>query len=368
MKIAFVSIHAGALFCPGLPVLHGGAERGISLVARELARRGHEVHVFSTQHARYSKTVVDGVHVHLIPAERVNHIPLFSTICWNLGLASRLFRLKPEIMYNAGADVLAAVLAVVAGITGSRFVFRLANDRDLLPELDLLIGARRRRLFVWGLKRAHAVIAQTTQQIELLHERYGMTAYYVPNCKIIPKLLSVERMGLLWVGRFTPDKQLEVFLELAQQMAAERCLVIGRFMDNSKYSSKLADKICSLSNVTHLNDVKPDDMDKYYAAAKIFISTSRREGFPNTFLEASLQATPILSIGIDPDGYLGQSGAGLVLASSQELAAATRALLNDDNAIADMGMRGRNYVSQSYNVHQVVDYYESVFRLALRGK
>lgn len=81
-------------------------------------------------------------------------------------------------------------------------------------------------------------------------------------------------------------------------------------------------------NVQIIESVAPEHMSDYYRRAFVLVSTSRIEGFANSFLEAGACGTPVLSMDVDPDGFLAMHGCG-VLAGGRDSTAAALAQLYD---------------------------------------
>jgi glycosyltransferase involved in cell wall biosynthesis len=54
------------------------------------------------------------------------------------------------------------------------------------------------------------------------------------------------------------------------------------------------------------------ESESYFTHAKVLVSTSSSEGFPNVFLQACAAKTPILSLKVDPDGFIKNQKCGLV--------------------------------------------------------
>ena len=63
-------------------------------------------------------------------------------------------------------------------------------------------------------------------------------------------------------------------------------------------------------NVKIIKFMNNIQIQKKISEAKILINTSLFEGFPNTFLEAGLQKTPIISLHSNPDNILNKLQAG----------------------------------------------------------
>ena len=63
-----------------------------------------------------------------------------------------------------------------------------------------------------------------------------------------------------------------------------------------------------LPNVTFLGTVPPIEMEGWFKKKKLFMNTSIREGFPNTFLQAWMNRVPVVSLNIDPDGIIEKYG------------------------------------------------------------
>jgi len=59
-------------------------------------------------------------------------------------------------------------------------------------------------------------------------------------------------------------------------------------------------------------------VQEYYDTAEIFVNTSTFEGFPNSFIQAGLGKTALLSMCVDPDGMIGVFGSGVLAGDSVE--------------------------------------------------
>ena len=65
-----------------------------------------------------------------------------------------------------------------------------------------------------------------------------------------------------------------------------------------------------VKNLKLIKKVPFDEIQKYFDEAKIFVNTSESEGFPNTFIQAGLAATPIASLKVDPDSFIQSNNCG----------------------------------------------------------
>ena len=59
-----------------------------------------------------------------------------------------------------------------------------------------------------------------------------------------------------------------------------------------------------ISNLNFLGAVKQSETQNLFDQALVYVHTSEREGFPNTYLQACAGKTPIVSLSIDPDSIL----------------------------------------------------------------
>jgi glycosyltransferase involved in cell wall biosynthesis len=361
MRIAIVSQNAAGLFLANSSVSFGGSETGISLIARELAKRGHELHIFCDECAKNEIRIVDGITLHLLPKSKNLGFALVHSFLYYLNLVIQMKRCKPDLIYQAGSDPITGILSFYSKCFRVPFIHRIASDLDLLPELSDLIGFRRSKMSKWGQKNASYLITQTMFQKKLLFESLGIDSVHIPNCKVIKKQLCKKRSGVLWVGRMIPEKRVELFLDLAEKLPKIQFTMVGMFVANNSQNLQIKERIASLNNLNHITSLRPDEMDDYYASTSIFVSTSNLEGFPNTFLEASLQCTPIVSIDIDPDDYVKNSKAGMVVVKKDQLLTSVNSILKDPDIGIEMGKRGRAWVIEHYDVRVVSNQYVAIF-------
>src|SRR6185503_4911636 len=109
---------------------------------------------------------------------------------------------------------------------------------------------------------------------------------------------------VLWVGRFSPEKRLEWFLDLAAAVPEVEFHVLGAANRPSAYADALVRRAATLSNVVRHGHVAHDQVARFYAGARLLVLTSRFEGFPSTMMEAWSLGVPTVST-VDPDGVVG---------------------------------------------------------------
>ncbi|MCH2174453.1 MAG: glycosyltransferase [Lentisphaeria bacterium] len=158
---------------------------------------------------------------------------------------------------------------------------------------------------------ANLVIAQNYKQ-ECYLKKYDIPHALIKN--IIPsfqdQLPYNDRDYILWVGRFSSGgvKQPELFLKLAQQCPQENFVMIY----NGPVQGKFEQSCKKVPNINIIHSVASSKILDYFQKAKYFVSTSKFEGFPNTFLQAFSCGTPVLSLNVDPDLVLSQQKLGKV--------------------------------------------------------
>jgi glycosyltransferase involved in cell wall biosynthesis len=98
-----------------------------------------------------------------------------------------------------------------------------------------------------------------------------------------------------------------------------------------------------LRNLEYLGELPIERVNEELSQSDIFVNTSSAEGFPNTFIQAWLRGTLVISCFVDPDRCLSQGGAGIVAGSPSQLISVVGELLNDRGRIRELGEAGRRY-------------------------
>ena len=76
------------------------------------------------------------------------------------------------------------------------------------------------------------------------------------------------------------------------------------------YFNEITSKVTKLKNIHFIEKVPFEKIQKYYDEAKIFISTSDFEGFANTFIQAGIGGTPVITLNSNPDDFINEYGCG----------------------------------------------------------
>jgi glycosyltransferase involved in cell wall biosynthesis len=187
-----------------------------------------------------------------------------------------------------------------------RYVYAAASDSDFCLEKVRIQFARDRWLFRFGLRRADAVVAQTEVQRDLLKANYGRDSVLIPNFLDSEPVELPEscRTEILWVGKLREIKRPLMFVALAKALPQLSFTMIGpHFQDEIGLYEAVMDAAKDLPNLAVLGFQPLPEVEKHFDRARVLVSTSEMEGFPNVFLQAMRRGVPIVSF-VDPDGMI----------------------------------------------------------------
>jgi glycosyltransferase involved in cell wall biosynthesis len=351
LRVCFIAHKAGGLFLPGSPTRFGGAEVQISWLAQAVARdAAFEVHAMVAEAGGPGPDLVRGVRVWR-PFALSDSAPR---------RAVRLLR----FLATAGADVYvqrtlspwSGVIAAVCRLRGAGFVYMTANDGETDGSHIVYRRLPSRVLSRLAFRLAGLVVIQNAYQREHLRAWCATPSLVLPASWELPEAEPAYDPGsyVLWVGRIDRHyKQPELFLELARRFPSEAFRMLAPAAnDQSDYHARIAAEAAGLPNVTFLPDGVPlDETAAIYRGAKALVNTSRSEGFPNTYLQAALAKTPIISLNADPDSFIHNYRCGFSCGGDFELLARRLGeTLRDERLRAELAANAYRYAVEHHDV------------------
>jgi len=342
--------------------MFGGAEVQIRALAKELAKvDGADVHVMVAGTPAPQPEVIDGVSV-------------WTPLAWDSGALSRLTgfvrfvgRTRADVIVQRTISPYSTVIALLCRLRGIRFVYMVANDGETdgtHPVYRRFLSGRFARL---AFRLAHAVIVQNEYQQEHAAAISSSAPALVPSSWPMPpgEVPYDEGSSVLWVSRIDRlYKRPELFLDLAERSPGERFVMIGApANDQADYFEKVSGRASSMSNVEFVSGIPFEEIDRRYREAKVFINTSSSEGFPNTFLQAAANRTPIISLNIDPSSFIEKHSCGFYCHDDFALMEKRlRELLEDKTLRREQAENAYAYVRKHHDVRKNAAAFLSVLR------
>ena len=216
-------------------------------------------------------------------------------------LWSLIRNLKPDIVYSH---------TFKAGLLSRLIPDRIVRIHAYHGHHLKTPGIGKLKRFLWI--TAESILARRTRYLvttgktvanDLLDVKIGKASQYisinpyVKEFELVDKKYALSSLGLtddqrvkiLWMGRFVPVKRPETIIRLANTFGNYLFLVAGE----GEFKFNLSD--IRYDNVKFLGWQDPNLL---LAIADIFISTSANEGLPNSLIEASLAALPIVATNV----------------------------------------------------------------------
>ncbi|MHC4694469.1 MAG: glycosyltransferase family 4 protein [Planctomycetota bacterium] len=362
IRICFVILNAYPLFNPEAEGVIGGAEVDSYYIASELAKDpNYRVSCIVADYGQEPIEVRESVT--LIRALDFNTRRISAT----LRLWRALRKADAHIYVRKLSSAVTAEVAFFCKRYGRSFVYRTASavecDGTYLKEHYF-----RGKGFLWALRHADAVIAQNQTDADNLAKTAGVSAQVIRNPERLPPLDEKERRTILWVGRSADVKRPDLFLELAKQMPEQHfTMICQRAIEDTKYDGFLA-RAERVKNLELIQRVPFHKIHEHFLQARVFVNTSDYEGFPNTFIQACKCATPVLSLNVNPDGFLDEHKCGICCNGDWEKFVDSLKGMLKQEQYTEFGNNARKYAEKNHDIAKIIEQYKSCFTKIAQNK
>ena len=319
MKICFIS--------PGINSLlyqtghgTGGAERQFMLYGLELTKRGHSI-------AYITKDPGDQVPMNPESAQFKIEFADFSwmnhskwkLISWFFSLVKAMKRVSCDVYIIKTPAIALLPMLFYRIFNKARIVFWTQIDDDACRNRKRT-NATASAIMNWTIPKTDLVIAQTEDQQKNYLKNFQIQAFHIPNI-FSPDIDSggLIESDVFWCGNSSVKKRPFVVFELAKRLPHLHFLMAMN-VSSSDIFSQVKEMAEQYSNVTFLGSIPPSKTASCFRGCRVYLNTSKEEGFPNTFLQTWNAGKPVLSVCIDPDGVLERYQLGKCLGRTAELA------------------------------------------------
>ncbi len=345
----------------------GGESVQQTLLARALARRGHDVSMVVADYGQIDGLECEGIRVYKayhmqagMPVLRFVH-PRWT------GLWAALRRADADIYYTSCAGMQVGLMALYCHFHNKRFVFRCASDTDCDKSRLLVKYARDRWLYSWGLRRADAVLVQSAVQEDILRRSFGLPGRIAGMLVENPLTTPQRDIDVLWVGNIRGLKRPDRLLELAAKLPHVNFhMVGGPLRGDAALYEQIKTAANSMTNVTFHGPLSYWDANDMYGRAKLLVNTSDIEGFPNSYLQAWIRGVPVVTL-IDPDRVIERERLGAAARAPEELAGIIGGLLADPAAWQVTSDGCRRFMAHEFGEDKILSPYLDTFDKALHS-
>jgi glycosyltransferase involved in cell wall biosynthesis len=217
----------------------------------------------------------------------------------------------------------------------------------------------------FALRNADAVIVTTGELAEYVRRFTRQDAVaIIPNGVDLQQFQSAPTPNtasaspvILFVGRFTPQKNLPCLLDAVAQVQAKHTERIRlELVGDGPLRAELAAQAQALGVDLHLRGVVPqEELPRIYQAATLFVLPSHLEGHPKVLLEAMACALPVVVSDAPGNRTMVEherNGLLFPINDAQTLATRIEALLAAPQQAAALGKQARATISERYDLHK----------------
>lgn len=349
MKIAVIfPKHSEALFNKNSNRTFGGASVQMYNIAKELSNYKN-IETYSL--------IPDYPVIDFQDSESFNLIKVYSE---NKNIISKVVRLNkaikridPDVIIQHGLTEFSCLLAKYCKVKGIKFIFMFASDVEVNGKSQRT--GKRIKLFRLLLKNSYKIITQNAFQKQHLKEKFGVESKIIRNGFEIPRKDLKNSGNILWVARCDKLKKPELFLDLSEYFTKEKFIMICPKSDDDKLFRDIKERAESLPNVEFHEFVPRCEIGSYFSKAKLFINTSDYEGFPQTFIEATMYSTPIISLNSNPNEFLDKYQCGFCAKGDfNKLIAEIKKYLQDSTLYRNKASNAFSYAKQNHDIKKNV--------------
>lgn len=352
-----------------IPTLEGGgAERQLSMLAVEQAKRGWDVHIGLRRNGVHAQLLEkSGVIIHQLGDFRGPHPALISRA------RTVVARLNPHLLHTwlPQMDIIGGALTLWNRL---RWVLSERASKEAYQETSLLTFLRCRLA-----RHVSAVVANSGEGTAYWRHRLpvGTTVATIPNAVDVAairgtppqacQILASDCPVFLFVGRLTPQKAPEVFIQAFAKIAKVRT-VSGLMIGQGPMLEEIQSSI-QANGLDSCLRVLPYQQEWWglLKSATALVSPSRFEGLPNVVLESMAASCPLIVSDIRQHrSILNEESALFVPQDDPAALADALGRLMDDPQAARQRARRAYECATRFTVDVAADAYDGVYAAVLQ--
>ncbi len=355
LKITFISLGAYPLFNNKVKATFGGAEVQIYLLAKFLAKdKKFRVQVLVGDYGQ-KKEELQG-NIKLI---RLTKNPIFRALTFfpqnKVNFVYQLIKLNSDVYIQRSASAGTGIICLVSKLMRKKFIYMTAHDIDCNGQFEKSNNIFTSWLFRYGIRNADLVITQSKRHAKMLNNHHKIDSKILGSSYRISKKNSIDikhKKGVLWVARCEDWKQPEIFIDLASKLPSlQFTMICPRSNNQPKYFNYIRKKTDEHPNIKFIKYVPYGEIDRYFRKAKIFVNTSVQEGFPNTYVQALKNGTPVVSFSVNPDNFLHKYKCGFEVGKDlTELTNKIQVLMLDTKLYLNYVKNAYSYASKFHDI------------------
>lgn len=337
----------------------GGAEVQLYLLSNELIKDPRlNVYVLTGKYIHKKKKLEVFNKIKLYQVLPIKILPIRRTFFNIISSIIKFFiilnKIDPDIIIQRTAGFATALCALYCRIFRKKFVYSISSNTNVNGEDTKGIYGK---LYVFGLSQASYIVAQSLEQIKILEKwqnrKFSNISVIKSGYHITASNYGIKNT-ILWVARAERLKRPEFFLELAENFPNQQFVMICNKSREIEYWKEIKKKADKIPNLVFVPFVLFEEINKYFINSKVFINTSTYEGFPNTFIQAIKNKTPILSLDINPDNFLTKHKCGIVCNNNfKQMVYNLDLFLTNQDLYNKFSENALSYFKKNHDIHRI---------------
>ena len=364
---------------PYYPPHLGGMENVVKEMSENLAKRGHQVKVFTSdigcKNVKLKST--KNLKINWLLGWEFSHSPILPSLFF------KLIRIpKDSIMHvHIAQAFVPEIVFLISKLRGIPYIAHIHLDVGPSTKMGFLLPFYKKVFLQKVLSSSSKIIVPTKDYIDLVSKKYTISKnkiYKIPCGVDLKNFQSLsgkshDLIRLLFVGRLSIQKNVPLLIRSFKKITEKNLRnielhIVGDGKEKSKIINLIKAEKLEKKVILH-GALRGKRLYKIFSNSDIFILTSRLESFGIVLIEAMASGLPIVVSNIPAVRNVVENGkTGLLVKPSPEhFAKAIEKLLNNSQLRKKLIKNGLEE-AKKYNWDKIVEKYEDVYQNVKEAK
>lgn len=326
---------------PFFPPHLGGMENVVKEISENLAKKGHQVTVFTSDIGckEYKLVSTENLEIYYLNSFEIAHTPIIPS------LFSKLLKISKNsiIHLHVAQSFTPEIAGLISKIRGIPFIAHIHIDVGPSGRLGFLLPLYKKVLLKKVLSSSSKIVVPSGDYVDLVNKKYAISKdkiCKVPNGVDLNNFKSLpnkqnDPIRLLYVGRLSKQKNIPLLIRTFKIVTEKinkniELDIVGEGEEKSKIIAMITAE--NLEKKVNLHgELRGGRLYEKYSNSDIFILTSDYESFGMVLIEAMASGLPIIATNIPAlRNVVENNKTGLLVKPEPEdLAKALEKLIND---------------------------------------